>query len=98
MVSNDPFEIKNMNVTFSIIVLESNTVCPIAIETIHGYQGIDIRKGWLCVVHTMKDPAPNTESEIVNVRGKEIRTVLILCESMAVHQGTHQHSTQILKQ
>ena len=75
MVSNDPFEIENMNAAFSNIVLESNTVCPIAIETIHGYHGIDIRKGWLCVVHTMKDLAPNTECEIVYARRKEIRTI-----------------------
>ena len=93
VVSNHSFEIEDMHVAFTIVVLESNTICPVPIKSIHGYQGVDIGKGWLCIVHTMKNPAPNTEREIVNMRWKEVGAVSILGESMAVHQGTHQHST-----
>ena len=42
VISNHSFEIEDMNVTFTIVVLESNTICPVPIKSIHGYQGVDI--------------------------------------------------------
>ena len=93
IVSNNAFKIENMHIPFTIVVLESHTVCLVPIKPIHGYQGVDISKGRLYIVHTMKDSAPDTEREIVNMRWKEVGAVSILGEPMTVHQGTHQHST-----
>ena len=95
IVSNDPFEIEDMHIPYPIVVFESNTVCLVKIESIHGYQGVGISKGGLCIFHAMKDSAPNTKREIINMWWKEINTVSILGESMTVHHRTHQHGTQI---
>ena len=88
--SNQMFDgYEDMHIPFPIVVFESNTVCLVKIKSIHGYQGVGISKGGLCIFHTMKDSTPNTKRKIVNMWWKEIDTVLILGESMTVHQRTH---------
>ena len=51
-ISNDPFKIEDMHVPFPIVVFKSDTVCLVKVKSIHGYQGVGISKGGLCIFHT----------------------------------------------
>jgi len=57
IVSNNSLKVKNMHIPFPIVVLESHTICPVPMKSIHGYEGQ--------AVHCPREEYPTANVDII---------------------------------